>query len=104
MAKVNSSKAEFWSNHIASSQQFKGSKQSYCDTHGLKLSTFYQWKKKIEGPKKPVSRSAFLEAVIQEPISRTDSRGLGRFHLTEPALADARWVAEVLAHMLEVRR
>jgi len=94
MIEATQNKTEFWSQHFAAAKKFNGSRQSYCDTHGLKLATFYQWKKKIEGIARPRKRPAFLPAIIQESCPGVKNR----------ALPDARWVAEVMAHLILVTR
>ena len=94
MIEDSQSKIKFWSQHLVAAKEFDGSNQTYCDKNGLKLSTFYQWKREIEGVRRTRQRLSFLPAIVQE-----SPREVKTCHLPE-----ARWVAEVLAHLMAVTR
>jgi hypothetical protein len=98
MIEETQSRTEFWSQHLAAAKKFNGGRQKYCDTHGLKLATFYQWKKKIEGLTRPRKRRAFVPAIIQEIQPARAEK------IDQRSLPDARWVAEVLSHLIAATR
>ena len=98
MIEATQSKTEFWSQHLAAAKKFSGGRKSYCDTHGLKLATFYQWKKKIEGVTRPRKRRAFFPAIIQDIQSGKAEKADQR------SLPDPHWVAEVLSHIIAATR
>ena len=45
-----SEKREFWKRQIAGWKSSKLSQTAYCQQHGLKLSTFHYWRKRLKRP------------------------------------------------------
>ena len=99
----------YWAGII---QQFNQSPQKakiFCEQRGLKLWTFYLWKRRLSLANKQgkahsleesSQKSSFVEAVLKaSPIEESPTV------LKNPkkTLADPRWVASVLAHLWEIQ-
>jgi hypothetical protein len=91
MNRVQLDKLKIWEKHIEEAESFAG---GYCKSQGLNLSTYYHWRDKLSSPKVKStreSRSSFLPVVV---ASREHSKA-------SPAhLPDAKWVAEVMTHLI----
>ena len=95
-------KIEFWRNHLVAAQSDPNGITAYCKLHGLRSATYYGWRKKlkvgISEPKKvsigrpKIPRSPFLPVAVSVPETKFQNRS--------PALPNAKWVAEVMLHLI----
>ena len=86
MGPINIRKREFWRRHIAEASQFPAGIGKYCEAHGLRVSAFFYWKKKLrKGHTRLPVAAAFA------PVEVTDLR--------RRELPDPRWLAELICHL-----
>jgi len=102
-------KIEYWRGHVAGAESFERGVGAYCQTQGLKLSTYYGWRRILQkGARSPRSlkpprsleknQQSFVPMKI---LCEGDRRGSPAFAPTvRPTLPDARWVAEILTHLV----
>jgi hypothetical protein len=83
-------KIEFWIKHVAAAPLHEGGVGSYCKLHGLALASYYKWKVKV-GRNQIKSQPTFLPVTMATP-PRTQAEVV--------SLPEARWVAEVLTHLI----
>lgn len=102
------SKLEFWREHVAGAEKFPAGVSAYCTEQGLKISTYYGWRKLVKpsgsAPKRPKSlkpkvtkkiQSPFLPVAVAAGAVEIESR------VTSPLkLPEARWVAEVMLYLM----
>lgn len=69
-------KQAFWQQHIEGCKGSPLSQEQYCRKHGLALSTFSYWKRKLESQKQEAPRFYPL-AIRQHPEVRCQSPGTG---------------------------
>ena len=82
---VRTEKMEKWQNHMDAAAVFPGTFQYYCQDHGLSISTFQYWRKKLSNTKERAAAPAFVPIKLWAP---------------KAPLPEAQWVAEVLAHLI----
>lgn len=83
MSKVHREK--IWREHIERAGRFPGSIEAYCRSQGIEASSFYNWKRKLK------SQLSFLPVVIAEGA---------RVEKQASSLPEARWVSEVMVHLI----
>lgn len=86
-------KAKYWSDHIEAAGIYPGSVSAYCRAHGLEVSSFYWWRRKLRARPPKCSPPSFLPVVVR------DTNALTRQPMPASKLPDARWVAEVMLHL-----
>ena len=101
MKTLNTEKVIFWQEHILKAKQHPGGIQSYLDLHNLPQSSFYKWQSKLlnlQPVKKQIKKagSAFLPVVMSEPTPN-----FMQASRSSQKLPDPRWVAAVLANLIQ---
>lgn len=102
----NNSKIEIWQNHMARAKAHPSGVIAYCHDEGLQVATYYYWHKKIKNesstckkgyrsPKLKKTHSPFL------PITVTESAIKYTDYSVATKLPEARWVAEVMLHLVQ---
>ncbi len=96
MSLVHQEKVKLWETRFESFKTFHGTIKDFCKSEKVAVSAFYQWRQRlfpriaIKRRKKPKSR--FLPVVVSEmPAVRVERKN---------ELPDARWVAEVMGHLI----
>ena len=94
--KADPEKEQFWKTHILQSKAFDGSVIKYCESQGIAIHKFKYWKYELEkrSSVKSTKPSPFLPVQIKEPETKP------RNSLKTSDLPDARWVAEVITHLI----
>ena len=97
-----SDKIEIWKNHVASAEAHAGGIGDYCREHGIKSSVYYSWRQVIK------HEFACEDLVLPREVKRTKpsfipvviAEGSNSERQCATNLPDARWVAEVMLHLL----
>ena len=99
------SRLEFWRAHVANADNFPAGVSAYCAEQGLKLSTYYGWRKlvglgsSVPKPRKPKrikkAQPSFLPVAVTSGPVEVES-----MFQSMPKLPEARWVAEVMLHLV----
>lgn len=93
---------EIWKNHIANAKAHPSGVAAYCEENNIKSSVYYGWRQVI---KNAATNSDFESLAVPKQttpsfypveISEALTENLKSF----PGLPDARWVAEVMLHLL----
>ena len=95
MQTSNKNKVDFWNQHLLGAEAHGRGIGAYCEEHGLSKAMYYKWKKKLQAMKSvPSQIPSFLPVKIKEAKSKPsdNSKTLD--------LPDARWVAEVITHLI----
>ena len=83
---------KFWKQHIEAAKSFSGSVQKYCDANGIESASFYSWRKRLSSVARDPDYAKFLPVIISDSDRRSAA--------SERALPNARWVAEVMLHLI----
>ena len=94
MRTSSNSKIKFWSDHLAAAAVHSAGVGSYCKEHGLSLTMYYKWKTKLQKATVEKPSAVFLPVTVAAKAMTVEPK------LNTHALPDAKWVAEVLAHLL----
>ena len=102
MRRVSQAKIDFWSQHHRAAEIHAAGIGSYCNEQKISMTMYYKWKKKIALEKSKELKPVFLPVQIKE-IKNLKEHGKNS---KEPAsiLPDAKWVAQVLSHLIRELR
>ena len=79
------SNREYWQGHVERAREYGGTDVEYCAEHGLKVVSFYSWKRRILGKgKEPRRKEASFSKVSLVSPKRSQP------------LPDAKWLSEFL--------
>ena len=96
MSLVHQQKVKIWEARFESFKTFPGTIESFCKTEKIAVSAFYKWRQKLSPhvvlKRRKKTKSRFLPVVVSEMSARPVEE---RNHLPE-----ARWVAEVMLHLV----
>jgi len=98
MARVSEVKIEYWSQHHKAAEIYPGGISSYCEEQKLSQTMYYKWKRKIALLKSKESKTVFLPVQVKEAQSSRESFVTPKDR--ETILPEAKWVAEVLTHLI----
>ena len=95
-------KIEYWKNHVANAKAHPGGIGGYCRENGIKSSVYYSWRQVIK------NEFAGEELVLPREVKRAKPSFIPVMIAESPdsepqrvsKLPDARWVAEVMLHLL----
>ena len=102
MRRVSQVKIDFWNQHHRAAEIHTGRIGSYCEEQNLSMTMYYKWKRKIALVKSKELKPVFLPVQIKELKTSIESKSSSQAR--EPDLAEARWVAEVLSHLVRSLR
>ena len=101
MKQSSSEKLESWRGHVAAAESHAAGVTAYCAAEGLKISTYYSWRKFIKGSQGQSKRRPKIQKTIRPflpvEIVRPDNNEAQRDFCDLP---DARWVAAVMVHLV----
>lgn len=102
MRRVSQAKIDFWSQHHTAAEIHPAGIGSYCNEQKISMTMYYKWKRKIALVKSKELKSAFLPVQIKEFKNSNEIGASSKER--EGILPDAKWLAQVLAHLiLELR-
>lgn len=93
MRATNQYKIKFWTEHLAAAASYSKGIGAYCSEHGLSVTMYYKWKVKL-AQVKPTKMPAFLPIAVSTPTEFRKANT--KFH----ELPEARWVADVMLHLI----
>lgn len=103
--KTTDNTIEFWRKHVDQSANHPVSKVEYCKENDLRFSTFFRWSKRfkdelsVQKKRKPIINSKKERAVFL-PVQITPEKISSKEYSIPSHLPDARWVAEVMLHLV----
>ena len=102
MRRVSQVKIDYWSQHYKAAEVHPGGIGSYCEEQNLSMTMYYKWRKKIALVKSRELKPVFLPVQITEPRISIESKSSSKDRETD--LPEARWLAEVLSHLVRSLR
>ncbi len=79
-----------WRHHVAAVTSSSQSAAAYCRSHNLNLTSFYIWRRKLQG------RGTIPIVLAENPFS-----GLQVIREAPSNLPDAKWLAEFVRHLCQ---
>jgi hypothetical protein len=98
MRRVSQVKIDFWSKHHKAAEIHPAGIGSYCNEQKISSTMYYKWKKKIALVRSKELKPVFLPVEIKEAKNSIEMVAL--LKKRHAILPEAKWVAEVLSHLI----
>jgi hypothetical protein len=98
-----------WRDYVERAKQFRGTAAEFCRREGIEVSSFYKWRHNLvresrqssaplvstqKRNQNPTPSAVFAQAVLSSNVTQLDAAD------SKSPLPDAKWVADVIVHLL----
>jgi hypothetical protein len=85
-------KESYWRGQLGDAKKFSGSQVEFCRTRGISFHTFQYWRKRLADRACSSATQMSLQPFVAVEVERLRE--------SQTQLPDARWVAEVMTHLI----